>query len=168
MDASSWKPLLRNMPGREEKPGDRPPKKGQEGCHPTASNPNARLVQLAAFKPKEAWQALHAPVGKHLQAMIRWRGPGAAPISVLRTNTPSTLAEVGRAGEPRREPEIDEGEVLHECDPGLVPLGQRCLEGFRPGQSRPDCLQDAGLSAACSNGVQSRRRLFDDGNASGW
>lgn len=45
--------------------------KGSERRHPTASNPNAGLVQLAAFKPKEAWQALQAPVGKHLQAMIR-------------------------------------------------------------------------------------------------
>lgn len=45
--------------------------KGSERRHPTASNPNAGLVQLAAFKPKEAWQALQAPVGRHLQAMIR-------------------------------------------------------------------------------------------------
>lgn len=103
METSSWKPLLRNMPGREEKTGDRPLEKGNERRHPTASNPNAGLVQLAAFKTKEAWQALRAPVGKHLQAMIRWKGPGAAPMGVLRTNTPSTLAEVGRAGEPRRD-----------------------------------------------------------------
>lgn len=46
--------------------------------------------------------------------------------------------------------------------------GGRCLEGSHSGQSRPDCLQDAGLSAGCSNGVRSRQRLFDDGNASGW
>ena len=69
-------------------------------------------MQLAAFKPKEAWQALRSPVSKHLQAMIRWKGPGAAPMGFLRTNTPSTLAEVGRAGEPRRELEIDEGDGL--------------------------------------------------------
>lgn len=93
-------------------PGVRPLEKGSEQHHPTASNPNAELVQLAAFKPKEAWQALRAPVGRHLQAMIRWRGPGAAPMGVVRTNTLSTLAEVGRPGEPRRELEIDEGDGL--------------------------------------------------------
>lgn len=60
--------------------------------------------------PKEAWQALRSPVSEHLQAMIRWRGTGAVPMGVLRTNTPSTLAEVGRPGEPRRELEIDEGD----------------------------------------------------------
>lgn len=33
-------------------------------------------------------------------------------MAVLRTNTSSTLAEVGRAGEPRRELEIDECDGL--------------------------------------------------------
>lgn len=108
MEASSWKPLLRNTPGREERPGARPPEKGNEGRHPTTSNPHAGLVQPAAFRPKEAWQVLRTPVGEHLQAMIRCKGSGAAPMGAVRTNTSSTLAEVGRPGEPRRELEIDE------------------------------------------------------------
>lgn len=98
----------RNTPGREEKPRARPSEQANEGRRPTASNPNAGLVQPAAFRPKEAWQALRTPVGEHLQALIRWKGSGASPMGGARTSTHSTLAEVGRPGEPRRELEIDE------------------------------------------------------------
>lgn len=79
--------FIKKHAGKGGEPGAGPSEKGSERRRPTASNPNAGLVQLAAFNPKEAWQALRAPVGKHLQAMIRWKGSGAAPMGVLRTNT---------------------------------------------------------------------------------
>lgn len=139
----------------------------------TASSPNAGLVQLAAFKPKEAWQALRSPVSEHLQAMIRWRATGAVPIGVLPTNTPSTLAEVGRPGEPRREHEIDEGD-------GLALSVTRDLSHWagvdalavvsprpRPDQSRP--TPPAGCYLLAARMVLSLvKRLSDFENASGW
>lgn len=51
--------------------------------------------------------------------------------------------------------------VLHECDPGLVPLGRRCLKGQTVCRMPDDLL-------AARIVFTSRRRLFGDGNASGW
>ena len=98
--------------------------------------------------PKEAWQALRSPVSEHLQAMIRWNRPGAVPMGVLHTNTPSTLAEVGRPSEPRRELEIDERRW--SCMSVTRDLshwaGVDAWRGFAQASSRPE---PARLPAGC-------------------